>query len=326
MIRKFLNLFRRGSEQVPEQKQPPTLATKRHHYVVIEDRLEPRVGSLNEFYEVNALEFQTNEVLRTMQFAEELRTEDNSVLDKDQREGFVNLPEHGFTALPDQGYTLKSGEVHLTGNDESVTATNLADDFLGQDKTAIWDKQKSTFQITYRAESNTYPRGIPGSKSVIAREEFTTDASGKVHSQSENAVRVQRIIESSQKWATLANNLDNTTQDLNKKEKDIVAPNLARKSVLVGELENEKILSRAFEWGPDQDEQHPYQTFDIEHTKNSLYVAGSTDGTYAGASLWSEQTDGQMHIVVTRPEWGTIEKVHWNRGDEKWLYERLEKG
>ena len=332
LIGNLINRFRRAPLNEPQTDAPPTRVRLEHEYAVVEDKLEPRAESLDEYYQMRPLRFLSDDIFRTMNYAEELQSEDGSSLDHDPRPYHVVLPDHNFQSHPESGLEFQNGRMEIRGHRETLQAVGMKDDFLGGEKQAAWDKKAHSFRITYYTDPQPSARGLQGAKSVLSQESFESDDNGTITesgkgARREAAVRAERILEAARGWSQRAGELDNSADDINKAEGTGVAPEVPAEKLFTGILQDEKMMSRAFQWsGAGGDEQETYQKFDLEKTPGSVFVTGTTDGVYSGASLWSQETENGLHVLVTRPEWGTVEKVHLNSQIGRVEYERLEKG
>ncbi len=331
-IGNLINRFQRKPQLEAGSQAPPSRVRLEHDYAVAQDRLEPRADSLDEYYQMRPLRFLSQDIHQTMAYAEELKSEDGSSLDEDPRPHHVVLSDRNFQSHPETGLKFRNERMEIRGNDDVLRADKMDDDFLGAGKQAVWDKRAHTFRITYFTDSQVHPRSTLGAQTVLAQESFKSDAEGRIvdtgqGARHEAALRAERILKAARDWSLRVEEFDNSAEDMSKSDGIVVAPEVPAKELFTGALKDEKIMSRAFQWnGAKNDQQEPYQKFDLEKTPGSVFVTGTTDGIYSGASLWSQQTENGLQVLVTRPEWGTLERVRLDSQVGRVEYERLEKG
>jgi hypothetical protein len=338
IVNQFLDVFRSKPTTKPEPRPEPTLETKSHSYQVVEDKLVPQVASLEGYYSANSVRHEAGNVFKAMQFAEELKSEDNNFpLDCDDREGHVVLPNNKFESHPESGYQLGMGDVQVSGDDQTARTTFVKDSWRAKNPSATLDKENQTLQFTYQVESRPTDKSGAGPKQRVSHGRFTVNSDGQVllpnatslkeaeeqAPQKANALRANDILQAANLWNDLAVGLDNGGQDLNKTPGQIVAAD-----VQLRPNDTEKVLSEAFTWGGEfGDDESPLKSFDLEQSSGGLYVTGSSeDGRTHLASLRSERTENDVHIVLDRPEINSVEKVHWNLSDGTLNYEKLKKG
>lgn len=309
VVQRIIGALRPLKRQAEPEQAAATPSQVTHSYRVEGDELVPTAQSLNEYYEIQDLKFQAREVLRTMQYAETLLSDDNTPLDTDPREGHVKLPEHGFESHPESGFSLKKGEVHVAGDSESVRTTRISDNSMATNQSATWSKQERAFTLTFQKppepEVHLAPDNRIEERAVPASEES----------------RASDLIKAAEYWEARAKGFDNTPLDIHGAAGHIVAPGLSSE-----QAGNEKVVAETFY--VEQNAAQSFGFFDLEFQNGATVVAGNRDnrGRPFGPKLTARRTAESMEVVFTRPEIGTTEKVEWVLSDGVLHYEKYKKG
>ena len=305
VFERIIGAFRPTSSPPPAPKPEPSVDRKSHVYKVTEDGLSPTASSLDEYYQIQDLRHQANEVFGTMKYALELAAEDGSTLDSDPRQGHVKLEQHNFEAHPESGFQLAEGEVQIKGNDSTIETTRISDNWMAKNQSAVWDRENQSFILSL--EGGDEPL-IPRSPEHLVQQET---------SQSGRQDRANEILKAAQYWQEKAGLLDNSDRDIQGDSGVVVAPFTA--------LEAEPVLADAFY--SDQEGQHKFSAFDIEQSPSGTIVAGSLgQGRPFGARLSTIPNERGLGIVLERPEIGTTETVQWGVADGILHYEKYKKG
>ena len=279
--------------------------------------LRPNARSLSELYAADSVSYEAQEALRTVDYAHELQTEDQSSLDTDRRDQHVVLPENQFESHPDTGFTLKQGRFALQGQDRKATFSATTDDT--QVASGEWNGIDDTLTVWPRQDYPTPSRYADGATNLLS--EQTVNYSPGSLPEDETGKRAAEIVNSVAAWETLAQGLDGQAMDLNPSSREVVAAHLQAPA-------GEAAMSQTFaERGPDGHEKTPFSSFDLESSQGHLLVAGSFgQGPTFGATLESKREGNLLSAVLSRPEIGVVEKVEWNTSDAVLHYEKLKKG
>lgn len=290
----------------PPQSQPdPSADRKTHVYKVGKEGLSPTASTLEEYYQIQDLRYQANEIFGTMTYALQLAAEDGSSLDSDPREGHVKLEHHKFESRPESGFQLSEGELQVKGNDSRVETTRTSDNWMAKNQSAVWDRVNQTFALSFESEDGP---PMPRSPEHLSHEE--TSPLGR-----EN--RANDILKAAQYWQVMAGQLDNSPRDIQAESGVVVAPNTT--------LDPEPVLAETFY--SDERGRHSFPAFDIEQSPNGTIVAGSFgQGRSFGAKLSAVRNDQGLEIVLERPEIGSTEKVEWAVADGILHYKKYKKG
>ena len=305
IFQKIIGAFR---PEPPPRQAPPTVppeGKKTHRYRVTEDGLAPRAESLAEYYEIQDLRHQANEIFQVMNYATELATEDGSALDSDPRQGHIAMEKHHFEAHPDSGFELSEGEVQVKGDGGKIETTRISDNWMAKNQSAVWDRESQTFVLSF--DSKDGPE-MPRSPERLVEEE-----SSKAGLQD----RANQIIQAAQFWEEKAKGLDNSAADLQPDDGKVVAPGAA--------VDPEPVLAEAFY--TDQTGNQNFKAFDLENNSSGTIVAGNPgEGRPFGVKLSTKRSERGMEITLERPEIGTTEKVEWAVADGILHYEKYKKG
>lgn len=332
LISKILAPFRR-QQPAPPPVAEPRIQKESHTFRVEDDQIVCRGDSLREYYQQQELKYEAQNILRTMQYAEELLTEDDSGLDDDKRPGHLNLPEHGFEAHPETGYTLKKGDIQVGGNATESYTLKPSQGVDSQDQQARWDKENQSFELTFQRDVNYHTPQSSAPANVVSEGRFVIDAEGVVQApegqrkQQRAAKRAGELLQSALFWEQAGSGLDDTSKDLNESQGVVVAPSLSRDKI--DGLESESALSDAFVWdGAVGKTKSKFENFDLEKTPVSFFVAGgNAEGTRTfGARFSGERNESQLRVVLDRPEIGRRETVVWNIAEGIVAYEKSKKG
>jgi hypothetical protein len=306
ILRKVIGAFRPAG---PPSPTPETsVETRNHTYKVTEDGLSPSARSLEEFYQIQDSRHQAQEIFRTMQYAGELASEDNSPLDTDPRPGHVKLPDHGFEAHPGSGFQLHQGEIQVAGNQDLVRTTATSDNWMAKNLVGTWNKSEATFSLDFQPKAG--PEIPPSPQSRIESQTF----------QAESKSRARDLIEAAQYWESKTKGLDGSAKDINAVSDQIVAP-----GVSVSQVGADAVMAETFytDGAPRN-----FEYFDLESSAGGTVVAGNREqgGRPFGARLKSHRNSETMKVVLERPEIGTTETVEWVLSDGVLHYEKYKKG
>lgn len=305
VFERIIGAFRPKPAPPPAAIPEPPADRKSHVYKVTEDGLSPTASSLDEYYQIQDLRHQANEVFGTMKYALELAVEDGSPLDSDPRQGHVKLEQHQFEAHPESGFQFSEDEIQIKGNDSTIETTRISDNWMAKNQSAVWDRENQSFVLSF--DGGEVPL-IPRAPEHLAHRET---------SQPGREDRANEILKAARYWQEKAGLLDNSDRDLQADSGRVVAPHTT--------LEAEPILAEAFY--SDQDGRHKYSAFDIEQSPSGTIVAGSIgQGRPFGARLSTVRNERGLGIVLERPEIGTTETVQWGVADDILHYEKYEKG
>lgn len=335
-LNRITDIFRRKPAPTQPNRPPVERSIREHSFAVTEDGLKPQVRSLDEYYSIQEIRNEADEILSAMRYADTLCSEDGSVLDKDGRDKHVVIPEHGFESHPETGHKLVQGRVQLQGDQHWSRTTEVEDSWRAKNQAATWDKENQEFHYHCEVEQRALSQFGKGPKHKISGGQFSLTPDGKVElpqavnleqakTQSEahaNAQRANDILESFRAWEAAAISQDKSPQDLDSRPGFVVAPQVD------SDATQENVLSQTFTWdGEYGDEEFHFSGFDLEKTDRSLLVAGSHGGENVhGARLIAEKGQNALNVVVERPEVGTIERVEWKISEGTLNYEKLKKG
>lgn len=281
------------------------------------DALRPTAASLHELYAADSVSYEAQEALRSVDYAHELQTEDQSSLDTDRRDQHVVLPENQFESHPDSGFSLNQGRFALQGQDQKVTFSATSDDT--QVASGEWDGSDAMLTVWPRQDFPTPPRYADGATNLLS-EQTVTYSPGRLP-EDETGKRAAEIVQSVAAWEAMAQQLDGQMADLNPSSREVVAAHLQAPA-------GEAAMTQTFaERGPESLQKTPFTSFDLESSQGHLLVSGSFgQGPTFGATLESNREGNLLTAVLSRPELGIVEKVEWNTSDAVLHYEKLKKG